>query len=52
MEEAFLDVIQQSAVKRGRKIQLLEFHGAGPDHPIHPAMPETRYLTFAIFSVL
>ena len=52
MEEAFLDVIQQSAVKRGRKIQLLEFHGAGPDHPIHPAMPETRYLKFAIFSVL
>jgi 23S rRNA (cytosine1962-C5)-methyltransferase len=51
-EEAFLDVIQQSALKRNRKIQMLEFRGAGPDHPNHPAMPETRYLKFAIFSVL
>ncbi len=28
----------------GRRIQLLERHGHAPDHPVHPAMPETEYL--------
>jgi 23S rRNA (cytosine1962-C5)-methyltransferase len=28
----------------GRRLQLLEQGGAGPDHPVHPAIPETRYL--------
>lgn len=50
-EESFLSVIQQSALKSKRRIQLLQFAGAGPDHPVLPAMPETRYLKFGIFSV-
>jgi 23S rRNA (cytosine1962-C5)-methyltransferase len=25
-------------------LQQLERHGHGPDHPVHPAMPETEYL--------
>jgi 23S rRNA (cytosine1962-C5)-methyltransferase len=28
----------------GRRMQLLERHGHAPDHPVHPAMPETEYL--------
>lgn len=28
----------------GRRLQLLEQGGQGPDHPVHPAIPETRYL--------
>jgi 23S rRNA (cytosine1962-C5)-methyltransferase len=28
----------------GRQLQLLESGQQGPDHPVHPAMPETRYL--------
>ena len=28
----------------GRPMQLLEQHGHAPDHPVHPAMPETEYL--------
>lgn len=28
---------------RGR-LQILETGGQGPDHPVHPAIPETRYL--------
>ena len=28
----------------GRRAQILEKHAHGPDHPIHPAMPETEYL--------
>ena len=31
---------------------LLEVRGAGPDHPVLMAMPETRYLTCAILRVL
>lgn len=27
-----------------RRLQLLEQGGQGPDHPVHPAIPETRYL--------
>jgi 23S rRNA (cytosine1962-C5)-methyltransferase len=50
-EEGFLSALEQAAVKAKRAIQLLEFSGAGPDHPIIPAMPETRYLKFGIFSV-
>jgi 23S rRNA (cytosine1962-C5)-methyltransferase len=50
-EDGFISAIEQAAVKAKRHIQLLEFHGAAPDHPIIPAMPETKYLKFAIFAV-
>lgn len=50
-QEAFLKVIEQAAQKVRRKIQLLEFCGASPDHPVLSAMPETSYLKFAVFSV-
>jgi 23S rRNA (cytosine1962-C5)-methyltransferase len=33
-----------AARENGRRIQILEAHGHAPDHPIHPAMPETEYL--------
>ncbi len=51
-EEDFLESIQRAANKAQRRIQLTEFHGAAPDHPTLPSMPETKYLKFAIFSVL
>jgi 23S rRNA (cytosine1962-C5)-methyltransferase len=50
-EDGFLSTIEQAAVKAKRDIQLLEFSGAAPDHPIIPAMPETKYLKFGIFAV-
>jgi 23S rRNA (cytosine1962-C5)-methyltransferase len=50
-EDGFLSTIEQAAVKAKRYIQLLEFAGAAPDHPVIPAMPETKYLKFAIFAV-
>ncbi len=28
----------------GRRLAILEQGGQGPDHPVHPAIPETRYL--------
>jgi 23S rRNA (cytosine1962-C5)-methyltransferase len=42
--DELLATIQQSARHLGRFAQLLEAGGQGPDHPVHPAIPETRYL--------
>lgn len=50
-EESFIEAIEASARASHRSIQLLEFSGASPDHPSLPAMPETKYLKFAIFAV-
>jgi 23S rRNA (cytosine1962-C5)-methyltransferase len=36
--------IQQSARHLDRFAQVIEVGGHAPDHPIHPAIPETRYL--------
>jgi 23S rRNA (cytosine1962-C5)-methyltransferase len=49
--DTFLNIIQESSVKAGRRIKLLHFAGASPDHPTLPSMPETHYLKFALFSV-
>ncbi|RBL67159.1 RlmI/RlmK family 23S rRNA methyltransferase, partial [Pseudomonas sp. MWU13-2625] len=35
-----------------RNIQLLERGGQGPDHPVHPAIPETRYIKSIICRLL
>ncbi len=37
-------VLLKAAKASGRRLQLLERRGHGPDHPIHPAMSETEYL--------
>jgi 23S rRNA (cytosine1962-C5)-methyltransferase len=50
-EMTFLDIINTSAQQVGRSISLLEWHGAAPDHPTLPAMPETKYLKFGVFRV-
>ena len=36
--------IHKAGSKLGRHIQILEQGHQGPDHPIHPAIPETEYL--------
>jgi 23S rRNA (cytosine1962-C5)-methyltransferase len=36
--------IQSAARHTGRFVQILEAGGQSPDHPVHPAIPETRYL--------
>ena len=42
--EALQDAIGKAARTAGRHVQLLEQGGQAPDHPVHPAIPETRYL--------
>ena len=47
-QDALMLAIQQSARHLDRFAQVIEVGGQAPDHPIHPAIPETRYLK-AIF---
>jgi len=49
--EMFLDVINNAAIKAGKKNQLFYFNGASLDHPSLPAMDETVYLKFAAFRI-
>ena len=39
-----LEAIQRAARHLGRFVQVIEVGGQAPDHPLHPAIPETRYL--------
>ena len=39
-----LHAIQGAARHSARFVQVLESGGQSPDHPLHPAVPETRYL--------
>lgn len=41
--------VQSAAVRAGRSLQLVEQGAQGPDHPIHPAIPETEYLKALFF---
>jgi 23S rRNA (cytosine1962-C5)-methyltransferase len=43
-QEDLVAAIQQAARHLGRFAQIVEVGGHAPDHPIHPAIPETRYL--------
>ncbi|MGA2624539.1 MAG: class I SAM-dependent rRNA methyltransferase [Bacteroidota bacterium] len=49
--DTFLEIVNSCASGAGRNISQLEWHGAAPDHPVLPSMPETRYLKFGIFRV-
>jgi len=35
----------------GRSARLLHEAGAGPDHPVHPALPESAYLKFLVYAL-
>jgi 23S rRNA (cytosine1962-C5)-methyltransferase len=42
--EDLQDAIAKAARGADRHLQILEMGGQAPDHPVHPAIPETRYL--------
>ena len=45
LEEAQLvNAVQAAARHTARFAQVVAFGGQSPDHPVHPAIPETRYL--------
>jgi 23S rRNA (cytosine1962-C5)-methyltransferase len=43
-QDDLITTLQQAARHVDRFAQLVEVGGHAPDHPIHPAIPETRYL--------
>jgi 23S rRNA (cytosine1962-C5)-methyltransferase len=42
--DELLRTVQQAARHNDRSLQLLQYGQQSPDHPIHPAVPETAYL--------
>ena len=52
LPEVFQEIVDDAARKEGRQLQLLEWRGAGPDHPVLPSVPETRYLKLGLYRVL
>ncbi len=50
--DTFLRTVGQAGRRAGRFLQLLETGHQGPDHPVHPAIPETAYLKTLFLRVL
>ncbi len=50
-ETLLLEVVSSAAADAHRAVRLVESRGQSRDHPVHPAMPETRYLTCLIVEV-
>jgi 23S rRNA (cytosine1962-C5)-methyltransferase len=42
--EDLQEAIAKAARAADKHVQILEMGGQAPDHPVHPAIPETRYL--------
>jgi 23S rRNA (cytosine1962-C5)-methyltransferase len=40
----FPTLLQSAAQSAGAQLAVIAAGGQSPDHPVHPAMPETRYL--------
>jgi len=43
-EARLQSIVHQAARRQGRRLQILERGFQAPDHPVHPAIPETAYL--------
>lgn len=50
-ETLLQQVVASAAADAHREVRLVEARGHPRDHPVHPAMPETRYLTCLILEV-
>jgi 23S rRNA (cytosine1962-C5)-methyltransferase len=50
--EQLVDLLRAGSRHVDRQLQILEQHGQGPDHPVHPAIAETEYLKSVFCRVL
>ncbi len=50
-EAEFAEAVRRGLADAGRAGRILRRAGAGPDHPIHPALPETAYLKTAMLTL-
>lgn len=51
-EDRFLEAVHAAAVGTGKRLKLIRRGEQSPDHPVLPAMPESRYLKSYAFQVL
>ncbi len=51
LEDRFLDAIRAAAAEAGRRLRMVRRGEQAPDHPVDPAIPETRYLKSFAFEV-
>jgi 23S rRNA (cytosine1962-C5)-methyltransferase len=51
-EGELIEAVQRGARHVDRFVQLVAAGGQAPDHPVHPAIPETRYLKALLFRVV
>jgi 23S rRNA (cytosine1962-C5)-methyltransferase len=51
LPETFLTIVDEVCHEAMRPVQMLEWAGASPDHPVLPGVAETRYLKFGVFRV-
>jgi 23S rRNA (cytosine1962-C5)-methyltransferase len=49
--ERFAAECAQGLLRSGRRASLIRQAGAGPDHPIHPLLPESAYLKALVYSL-
>ena len=47
--DVFADEVRRGLRDAGRGGRLIHEAGAGPDHPSHPALPESVYLKFSVY---
>lgn len=50
-EDRFIEETSRGIGQAGRSPRLIYRAGAGPDHPVHPFMPETEYLKALVFQL-
>lgn len=50
--DRFFKTVTDAAVKLNKQVILVYRGAQPPDHPVHPAMPETEYLRFFIFRLV
>jgi 23S rRNA (cytosine1962-C5)-methyltransferase len=50
--DELLRTVQQAARHSDRSLQMLQYGQQSPDHPVHPAVPETAYLKAYTFRCL
>ena len=49
--DVFLDTVHQAAIDAGNHLRMIQYQGAGKDHPHLVGVDEGHYLKFAIFQV-
>ncbi len=49
--EAFFSEVARGLASTGRTGRIIRVGGAGPDHPVHPHLPETAYLKSLLLQV-